>query len=163
MDCRSKELACVIDEALSFIAPRTEFTQNQRIEHGNDSIKLAWSVTGNAVGSWPASASISLRFWFMSVGRTKRSEVPASAIHLPERRSAWSGLPKNQAMTSQQTRGVCLNAAVFVSGTALAAGFLQVNYPRLACCCSQFWSIRTVLLAGTQVACRMPLEIESHC
>ena len=34
-----------------------------------------------------------------SVGRTKRSAVPAGVWQLPERRCAWSGLPRNPALT----------------------------------------------------------------
>ena len=44
----------------------------------------------------------------------------------------------NTALLRMTVPGVGLNSAVPVSGKALAAGFLQVNYPRLAPYGSQF-------------------------
>ncbi len=36
------------------------------------------------------------------VGRTKRSAVPAGVWQLPERRYAWSGLPRNKTLKCHQ-------------------------------------------------------------
>ena len=57
-----------------------------------------------------------------SVGRTKRSAVPAIARHLPERRFAWSGLPQNQTL-NVNSQNLCFPFA----GFAIFCGHSQIQ------------------------------------